>query len=281
MNALCRASCLCSRLKNQHLGSGCLGQPALFFGLIGSLAQSTFLEPTPWAHCTGNTLCNLCQGHLLCRNSKVWLSSISGSLQRGLFRCGTLLKIWSAACLWMRNFKGQKFQFVWEQVLRDQRLLGMMSYPPLQYGLEEELSMALVELDQVLYKWSLSLLKRHQWFQWSQYQRAWALGISSLCRQVIHLGVYGGRGSSAAHSSALVNTSFCHDEISSRVLLLRFVVVVCFFRSCLLPLDLLMWLLQFPCMLLLSGESVHCCVLPLEEHSLLMVKQMLMVDFSE
>lgn len=125
-----KSQLLMQQVKKQCLGSGCLGQPALFFGLIGTLAQSTFLEPTPWAHCTGNTLCNLCQGHLLCRSSKVWLSSISGSLQRGLFRCGTLLKIWSALCLWMRNFKGQEFQFVCGQ--RDQRLLCVMSYSPLQ-----------------------------------------------------------------------------------------------------------------------------------------------------
>lgn len=127
-----KSQLLMQQVKNQCLRSGCLGQPALFFGLTGSLAQSTFLEPTLWAQCAGNTLCNLCQGHLLCCNSKVWLSSISGSLQRGLFRCGTLLKIWSAVCLGMRNFKGQKFQFVWGQVLRDQRLLGVMSYSPLQ-----------------------------------------------------------------------------------------------------------------------------------------------------
>lgn len=38
----------------------------------------------------------------------------------------------------------------------------MMSYSPLQCGLEEELSMALVELHQVLYKQRPSLLKHHQ-----------------------------------------------------------------------------------------------------------------------
>lgn len=154
-----KSQLLMQQVKNQCLGSGCLGQPALFFGQIGSLTQSTFLEPTPWAHCTGNTLCNLCQGHLLCRNSKVWLSSISGSLQRGFFRCGTLLKIWSAVCLWMRNFS-----LCGDREIRGSWVWWAIPHCKISSGLEEELSKALVELDQVLYEQSLSLLTWHHWF---------------------------------------------------------------------------------------------------------------------
>lgn len=98
---------------------------------------------------------------------------------------------------------------------------------------------------------------------------------------MINLSVYIGSGSSGAHNPAPVDTSFCHDQMSTRALFLTLVVVLHFFQSYLLPLDLLMWLLQFSCTLLLSGERIHCFLFPLEKHSLLMVKQMLVVDFSE
>lgn len=104
--------------------------------------------------------------------------------------------------------------------------------------------------------------------------------------------MYHYRGISGDHKSASLKTNFCHDKMGNCFVSV-FVVVShedIVSPSCLsfttrftdlIALMNYVIYFQFSCTLWLLGGNIHCCLLPVEKHSLLMVKKMFMADFSK